>query len=71
MIVKFLDEHYGFTDENENPLPALRDIGCDCCAKYFPLTEENIQKAIEEAEAWILQLKSLSPLPIEKYQEND
>ena len=58
MIISYeSSECYTFTDDKGTPYPALRTKGCGCCSSYLPVTQENINQAILEAEKWLETLK--------------
>lgn len=52
-------------------LEGLLTKGCGCCSTTIPLTDNNLKKAIVDAEEWLVFLKSLSPTDINKYEECD
>jgi hypothetical protein len=62
MFVTYDPESYSITDDNCNPYPALITKGCGCCSDHKRVTAENLATAIREAEEWLKQLKTLSPV---------
>ena len=61
MIISYESECYSFTDDKGAAYPALSTKGCGCCSSYLPVTQENINQAILEAEKWLETLKALKP----------
>lgn len=61
-IISYTLESYSLTDPDTGaPLPAFVTKGCGCCSSAIPVTQENIDKAIQEAEEWLETLRSLTP----------
>lgn len=60
-IIEYEPESYGLTDIYCNPLPAFKTRGCGCCSGYKKVTAETIAEAIQEAEEWLAELRSLEP----------
>ena len=61
-IINYEPKHYGFGDDYSNQYPALVTKGCGCCSSYLPVTQQNLEQAISEAEEWLETLRSLSPV---------
>lgn len=61
-ILDYTTESFAYTHpETCAPLPALITSGCGCCSGVLPVTRENLDKAIHEAEEWLEQLRNLQP----------
>lgn len=50
------------TDYSEDDYPlVLETMGCSCCSSKVPLTQENLNDAIQDARDWLDYLESLTP----------
>ena len=48
------------TDYSEDGDPlVLKSMGCGCCSQNVPLTQENLDEAIQDARDWLEYLESL------------
>ena len=70
MIIRYERPEYScLYGKDGKPLPGLRTSGCGCCSETIPLTRENIDAAIRDAEELLETLRDLQPISIYEYED--